>query len=291
MDAEALVGRVEELTAQLDTIGDPFAQSCAEELVGALMQLYGEGLERILEAVDEAGTPDLRQRLVDDGVVASLLLIHGLYPVDLETRVREALESVRPYMETHGGDVELLQIVDGVAHLRLEGHCRGCAASASTLELGIKQALQEAAPDLQGIEVEGVMEEATHGPPGAIELPMVQGTTNGNARTAATAPTGWLRVPGLEHLGGGQIADVTIDDVELVVANVDGDLLAYRNACAACGAGLADALLEGGTLSCAACSHSFELRLAGRSTEGSGLQLAPLPLLREGGEIRVVVAA
>jgi len=120
---------------------------------------------------------------------------------------------------------------------------------------------------------------------------MVQGTTNGNARTAATAPTGWLRVPGLEHLGGGQIADVTIDDVELVVANVDGDLLAYRNACAACGAGLADALLEGATLSCAACSHSFELRLAGRSTEGSGLQLAPVPLLKEGGEIRVVVAA
>ena len=53
MDAEALVGRVEELTAQLDTIGDPFAQSCAEELVGALMQLYGEGLER--SVISQAG--------------------------------------------------------------------------------------------------------------------------------------------------------------------------------------------------------------------------------------------
>ena len=286
MDTEALVGRVEELTAQLETIGDPFAQSLAEELVGALMQLYGEGLERIVEAVDEDGSAALRQRLVDDGVVASLMLIHGLYPVDLETRVREGLDSVRPYMETHGGDVELLGIVDGVAHLRLEGSCHGCAASASTLELGIKQALQEAAPDLQGIEVEGVTPPPV--PVGAVELPMMQVTP---APAAPAAPTGWLSVPGLEHLGGGQIADVSIDDVELVVANVDGDLLAYRNACAACGAGLADAQLEGGTLSCAACSHSFELRLAGRSTEGSGLQLAPVPLLREGGEIRVVVAA
>ncbi len=291
MDAESLVGRVEELTAQLDTIGDPFAQSCAEELVGALMQLYGEGLERIFDAVGEQGSPALRDRLVEDGVVASLMLIHGLYPVDLETRVREALDSVRPYMETHGGDVELLEIADGVARIRLEGHCRGCAASASTLELGIKQALEEAAPDLLGLEVEGVLEDATHGPPiGAVELPMVQVNGNGHASPAAP-PKGWLRVPGLEHLGAGLLADVTIDDVALIVANVDGDLLAYRNACAACGAGLADAVLEGATLSCAACSQSFELRLAGRSTEGSGLQLAPLPLLRDGGEIRVAVAA
>jgi Fe-S cluster biogenesis protein NfuA/nitrite reductase/ring-hydroxylating ferredoxin subunit len=294
MDAEALVGRVEELTAQLDTIGDPFAQSCAEELVGALMQLYGEGLERIFEAVDEAGTPALRERLVDDGVVASLMLIHGLYPVPLEARVREALDSVRPYMETHGGDVELLRIVDDVAYLRLEGHCRGCAASASTLELGIKQALAEAAPDLQGIEVEGVMEPAQHGPPGApplVELPIVHANGNGNGRAAAPPPRGWLTVPGLDRLGPGAIADVSIDDVELMVANVDGDLLAYRNACAACGARLDDGRLEGATLSCAACSHSFELRLAGRSTEGTGLQLAPVPLLREGGDVRVAVAA
>ena len=285
MDAEALVGRVEELTAQLDTIGDPFAQSCAEELVGALMQLYGEGLERIMDAVGEEGSAGLRERLVDDGVVASLMLIHGLYPVDLETRVREALDSVRPYMETHGGDVELLGIVDGVARLRLEGSCNGCAASASTLELGIEKALQEAAPDLRGIEVEGATPAPV--PIGAVELPMMHVT----AAPAPAAPTGWLSVPGLEHLGGGQIADVSIDDVALVVANVGGDLLAYRNACAACGAGLADAQLDGGTLTCAACSHSFELQLAGRSTEGSGLQLAPVPLLKEGGEIRVVVAA
>jgi len=288
MDTEALVGRVEELTAQLETIGDPFAQSLSEELVGALMQLYGEGLQRIVDAVDEDGTPELRRRLVDDGVVASLMLIHGLYPVDLETRVREALDSVRPYMETHGGDVELLGIVDGVARLRLEGSCHGCAASASTLELGIEKALQEAAPDLQGIEVEGATPAPV--PIGAVELPMMQ-VTAAPARAAPAAPSGWLSVPGLEHLGGGQIADVSIDDVALVVANVGGDLLAYRNACAACGAGLADAQLDGGTLTCAACSHSFELQLAGRSTEGSGLQLAPVPLLKEGGEIRVVVAA
>ena len=96
----------------------------------------------------------MRDRLVDDGVVASLLLIHGLYPVSLEERVLEALDSVRPYMESHGGDVELLGIEDGVAKMRLVGHCEGCPASEATLELAIKKALEETAPDLEGLEVE-----------------------------------------------------------------------------------------------------------------------------------------
>ncbi len=122
MDTEDLVARVEELSAQVE--GDPLA----EELAGALMELYGEGLERILAALDDA----TRARLADDGVVASLMLIHGLYPVPLEARVREALDSVRPYMETHGGSVELLGVEGGVARLRLEGSCHWCGASSST---------------------------------------------------------------------------------------------------------------------------------------------------------------
>ena len=59
-------------------------------------------------------------------------------------------------MESHGGNVELISLEDGVARLRLEGSCDGCPASSSTLELAIKTALEEAAPDLLGIEVEGL---------------------------------------------------------------------------------------------------------------------------------------
>jgi Fe-S cluster biogenesis protein NfuA len=154
--------RLEELVAGLDPAG--------EELAGALMDLYGEGLERIMAAVDD----ETRARLADDGVIGSLLLMHGLHPVGLEPRVREALDSVRPYMESHGGAVELVGLEDGVATIRLEGHCRGCSASASTLELGIRQALENTAPDLLGLEVEGTLEEPTHGPPpGAMLLPML----------------------------------------------------------------------------------------------------------------------
>ncbi len=94
-------------------------------------------MRRIVGVLDEGGEEAavLRERLADDGVVASLLLIHDLYPVPLDDRVAEALDSVRPYMESHGGDVELLGIEDGVARLRLQGSCKTCPASSATLEL------------------------------------------------------------------------------------------------------------------------------------------------------------
>ncbi len=149
---EQLVARVEELSARLEQVADPFARAAAEDLVGAIMDLYGEGFERIVAALLEAGdaAAPVRAALLEDGVVASLLLIHDLYPVPLEERVEEALETVRPYLESHGGDVELPGVEDGVAQLRLEGSCNGCPASSATLELAIKQALEEAAPDLRG---------------------------------------------------------------------------------------------------------------------------------------------
>jgi Fe-S cluster biogenesis protein NfuA/nitrite reductase/ring-hydroxylating ferredoxin subunit len=282
-EPDALVARVEELTAQLEAIGDPFARSCAEELAGALMGLYGEGLERIFEAIAEEGPSldGLRDRLTEDGVVASLMLIHGLYPVDLETRVQEALDSVRPYMESHGGNVELLAVEDGIARLRLEGSCNGCPASASTMELAIEQALQDAAPDLEGIDVEGV----TAAPPalGSFELPMSGG---------GPSVTGWMALEGLERLALGSVTGASAGGRALVIANVAGDLLAYRNRCAGCGGALDHGDLSGGTLHCPSCARGFELPRAGRCVSEDGLQLEPVPLLRDdGGAVRVAVAA
>ena len=156
---EELVERVQDLLGSLDDIADPVAQARVQELVGAVLELYGAGLERILGVIADAGESALhiRNALLDDGIVASLLLIHGLYPVPLEERVTEAIESVKPFLASHGGGVEILSIEDGVARLRLQGSCNGCPASASTLEHALKEAIEEAAPDLLGLEVEGAV--------------------------------------------------------------------------------------------------------------------------------------
>jgi len=176
---EELVERVQELLGSLDEIADPVAQARVQELVGTVLELYGAGLERILGVIDDAGDRGLpiRDALLDDGVVASLLLIHGLYPISLEERVAEAVESVRPFLASHGGGVDILSVENGIARLRLQGSCNGCPASASTLEHALKEAIDEAAPDLLGLEVEGAVGLESKGseqPKLGYSLPMVQ---------------------------------------------------------------------------------------------------------------------
>jgi Fe-S cluster biogenesis protein NfuA len=174
---EELVERVQELLGSLDEIADPVAQQRVQELIGTVLELYGAGLERVLGIVSDAGDDALpiRQALLDDGVVSSLLLIHGLYPVTLEERIVEALDSVRPFLASHGGNVELLSVEEGVARLRLEGSCNGCPSSAATLENALKEAIDLTAPDLLALEVEGVVGlEKDAGESGGLSLPVVQ---------------------------------------------------------------------------------------------------------------------
>jgi Fe-S cluster biogenesis protein NfuA len=286
--SERHLARVQELTEALEGLEDRHARALAEDLVGAIVELYGEGLARIVDRLKAAGTAgeEIHEQLVQDGVVASLLLIHDLYPIDLETRVREALATVRPYMESHGGDVELLGLQDGVARLRLVGHCEGCPASAATLELAIKEAIDEAAPDLAGLEVEGLAPaHRAPGPsPGLLQIQM----PNGDA--PAPTPT-WMALDSVADVAAGELRTVSLRGAELIVANVGGTLLAYRSACAGCDAGLGDATLSGEILTCARCGRAFDLPRAGRALGAEPGQLEPVPLLRRAGAgVEVAVA-
>ena len=268
MEPEQLIARVQELTGRLEDLDDPACRSLAEELTSAVVQMYGAGLERIVELAD-AGT---RDEMSKDSLVAGLLMIHDLYPVPIEERVMQALDSVRPYMESHGGNVELLGIEDGIAKLRLEGSCKSCRASSSTLELAVRQALEEAAPDLLGMDVEGVMEEEEEVT--GIALPMANGAPSWH--TLDIAPP--------ELLTG-----TDVEGMSLFVANVDGTLLAYRNSCASCGGDLTGGALDAGSLACPGCGRTYFLPGAGRSMDDDHLQLQPIPLLREAEGIKVAL--
>ena len=269
---DELVGRVQELQERLDAAGDPATRELADELVSAIVQMYGAGLERIVAAARRGGDGRrCRGRLADDPLVATLLMIHDLHPVPLEERVHEALEQVRPYMESHGGNVELLALSDGVARIRLEGSCSDCSASTVTLELAIKQALEEAAPDLEGLEVEGIEPAPPSRRPrrrGSDRLPLAE----------APAPA-WFEVSSVDALPAGGCRVAEVGGSRLVVANVDGTLLAYRDACAGCGGPLHDGELDDGALRCPACARIYFLPRAGRSMDDDRLQLEPVPLL------------
>jgi Fe-S cluster biogenesis protein NfuA/nitrite reductase/ring-hydroxylating ferredoxin subunit len=298
---EQLFERVQELQERLDTSGDPATRELADELTAALVQMYGAGLERIVSGLmnDEEGQR-LAFGLAEDPVIATLMLIHDVHPVPLEQRVAQALDSVRPYMESHGGNVELLSVDDGVARIHLRGSCSDCSASSVTLELAVNRALEEAAPDLVGLEVEGMAPQMPGlGLPmatgtGGTALPMVMSDGSGVSAPVLAAPSApvppkWVELDVVAGLGPGDLTGVTVSGGGLVVANVEGTLLAYRDRCTGCGAALHDGALINGALACPSCQRSYFLPRAGRSLDDDQLQLEPVPLLREADHVKVAL--
>ncbi len=156
------VARVEALLGEVESLADPTARARAVETVQALLDLYGEGLARVMACASRAGRAGsaLTRSLADDDLVAHLLLLHDLHPDDLETRVHRALEGIRPSLQSHGGNVELLSIAEGVVRLRLDGSFDRSLLSAATLKRSIEEAIHEVAPDIDRIEAEGELAAA-----------------------------------------------------------------------------------------------------------------------------------
>jgi Fe-S cluster biogenesis protein NfuA/nitrite reductase/ring-hydroxylating ferredoxin subunit len=266
--------------------GGRVSRERAEELVRLVVDLYGAGLERMLEIVHDAGRLDdeLLDRLIADDLVAGLLAVHGLHPDDVATRVARALDGVRPYLGSHGGDVRLLDVTDdGLVRLAMLGSCDGCPSSSVTLTLAVEGAIRDAAPEVTRIEV-------ADAPTAAAVIPVT--ALRARLDAAGPPPAGWTTVAGLGDLVAGQVARFAVDGAAVTGIRIGADLYAYRDACPACGASLAEGSVGrrlGGAagdavLRCAGCGAHFDVRRAGRGLDRDDLHLEPVPLLlRDGG--------
>jgi Fe-S cluster biogenesis protein NfuA len=149
--------RIEELITRIEGSGDPAMRAVATELLQAVVELHGVALERILEAMIEIpGAQEAMDRLAADELVAGVLSLHGIHPEPLETRVTAALEEARPYLHSHGGDVELAGIAEGTVHLRLHGACGHCSSSAQTMKSTVEEAIYRTAPEVVAVITEEV---------------------------------------------------------------------------------------------------------------------------------------
>ena len=169
--------------------GGAVARERAEQLVREVVELYGAGLSRIIAAVGDQADPGMLNRLVADDLVASLLLVHGLHPHDVHRRVSDALDRVRPYLGSHGGDVHLLDIVGDTVQLQFAGSCKSCPSSAVTLELAVEDAIRAAAPEVSSIEV--VAPEAAAAEPTTVipaESLLAQVHSRAHANGGSSAP-------------------------------------------------------------------------------------------------------
>lgn len=282
----------ERIDALLDasSSGGAVARERTEELVRLVADLYGAGIERILDLLYEAGHLDdeALALLANDDLVASLLIVHGLHPHSVEQRVEQALERVRPYLGSHGGDVELLAVTqDGAVRLRLLGSCDGCPSSSVTLKLAVEGAIEAAAPEISTIEVETATDAATS-PTISVDSLM------SHVREPSAAGS-WQSVPELGDLRPGAVTEVLVEETRTLVCRVGDDLYAFCSRCARCGADLRGASLArrlGGDrhdalLVCPGCQAHFDVRRAGACVDDPALHLDPLPLLRDEGGVCV----
>ena len=289
-DVQARFQKLESLLASVERLASPDARATVHELLQTLLELHGAGLERLLNLAYEAdsGGQALIDRVAADPLVGQLLLLHNLHPLNLAERVQQALDEVRPYMHSHGGDVELLQVSpEGAVRLRLSGSCHGCQSSNVTLKYAVEQALSVHAPDVTQLQVDGVVGEAA--PPangGFIPLTAVQADPAPRAAQRA-----WVEVAGLGSLAAGNLRTLDVNGQSILFGRLGQALYAYQPQCPSCGAPLEQAQLAGSDLTCLSCGRCFDLQQAGRSRQEPGLHLEPYPLLVAEDLVRLAVPA
>ncbi|WP_006241924.1 NifU family protein [Mycolicibacterium tusciae] len=273
--------------------GGAAARERAEQVVGEVADLYGAGLERILQIATSAD-PGLVQKLAGDDLVASLLLIHGLHPHGVRRRIEDALDGVRPYLGSHGGDVTLLEVVDDVVRLQFAGSCKSCPSSAVTLELTVEDAVRAAAPEIASIEV-----VAAEPVPSASVIPA--DSLLSRVHRNGHGPTTWHAVPDLAGLAPGEVGGFLVAGTAVLVCRVGEVLFAYRDRCGNCGESLAGAALHrpmgspvgAAVLRCPRCRAHFDVVHAGACVDAhadAAVHLDPIPLLVRDGVLSLAVA-
>jgi Fe-S cluster biogenesis protein NfuA/nitrite reductase/ring-hydroxylating ferredoxin subunit len=261
--------------------GGAVARERAEQLVREVTDLYGAGLERMMRMA-VAANPQLAEAFTGDDLVASLLLVHGLHPHAVERRIADALDTVRPYLGSHGGDVSLLEVDGDVVRLQFSGSCKTCPSSAVTLELAVEDAVRAAAPEISSIEVVAADKDPSSGVILAESL-LTRLRSNGHRSTA------WQPTPELAELARGEVGGFLVAGTAVLACRVGDDVFAYHDRCPDCTGSLAGAQLSGAVLRCPRCDAGFDVVHAGASIAGNS-HLEPIPVLVRDGVLSMAVA-
>ena len=132
---------VEKLAAKLDQAGDPEVRPPHWSWC-TVVELHGAALQRLIDkCLETAEGEHVLSAALEDNLVAGMFLLHSLHPDDIETRVVRGLDSVRPYLKSHGGDCELVSVRDGIVRLKLHGTCGSCPSFSLTLKTAVEEAL------------------------------------------------------------------------------------------------------------------------------------------------------
>ncbi len=283
------VGRhLDELVQEFEALPFPQVRERVFDLLQTVDALHRAGLGRLLGFLRDQDGGALVERAAEDPVVETLLALYDLLPADPRAQVETALESVRPYMSSHGGGVEVLDIVDGVVHLRLAGSCDGCAASALTLKRGVETALREGFPGFAGIRVHE---------PAPVPVPAPKAPMSGFIPLQQVGPKPvraprrpvFAEVARLDEVPPGTMREVEVAGSRVLVFNVAGEVYAVDGSCPGSMAPLGLGSFTPPIIVCPWHNDAFDVRTGKRVDGSSGPPLRVLPIALEAGTIKVAV--
>lgn len=287
-ELDELAGALDLATSKISGL-DPLPRQVVTDVVYALNALHKDGLTTIVRALkNDPRGKELLFELVDDPGVRMVLAMHGIIRPDITTQTRQVLDGVRVGLQSHGGDVELDSVRDGVAHVRLHGACNGCSMAAVTMRDSVEKALVEGVPGVVGVEV--LPNDPT---PTLIKLSEIGMGAPREDPGPALLEAGWCRTFTVGEVALGELKATTLNPadaaaVEAIIVNAAGQLAAYVNACAHQGLPLDNAMVDGaeGTLTCPWHGLCYD-STTGECMTLPGAQLQQLPLRVENGHVWV----
>jgi len=285
-----------------------FDQAIAEleTLVGTLERDGDERALMLLQLIDAVHRPGMELLAAgesDHPVAQALLAMYDLGPIDERIEVEEALDEIRPYIESHGGGLELLDVDEGVVHVRMSGACNGCAGSALTLRRGVEEILRERYENFREVvahEPEGAEQGNGHGAPGSglLQIEKVGGPEPSKGSDLLQIED--LRKPVFEQvatladLPPGEMAAVETAGGSILLTNVDGEAYAFRNVCPTDGRSPLDGgRLSGSALVCPWHNCAYDARSGKRiddRPEAPGLAVMPVAIRDGAVQVAVNVA-
>jgi nitrite reductase/ring-hydroxylating ferredoxin subunit/Fe-S cluster biogenesis protein NfuA len=280
-DLDRLLAQVRALEAELAAWPEDGPRRIATELCAAQDALNREALRHLLRGLtaEPAAMAALRAAAADE-LVYAVLRHHGLLKPSLQERVETALEAVRPMLASHGGDVELVQVLPPAAvEVRFLGNCDNCPASVLTFTAGVKRAIREHCPEITEIR----QARGLAGPRGDGAVHYV---------SPFAGPRGgiWHEALPLAELPDGVVRIVTVAGVPLLLSRTGARVACYRNACAHLGLPLDGGEIADGVITCP--HHGFQYDLAsGECLTAPEVQLEPHVVRVADGRIDVLLEA
>jgi nitrite reductase/ring-hydroxylating ferredoxin subunit/Fe-S cluster biogenesis protein NfuA len=264
-DFQILAERVDQVMESIKALPED-ARIKAMELKKAIEAFHKHALRKLISTFRETKEgKELLLKAVEDPSIYAMFLMHGIIKQDLFTRVAAALEEVRPYMKSHGGDVELVKVEEKTVYVRLQGSCSGCSLSALTLKNGVEEAIKARVPEIEDVVMAD--EEVASG-----YLPIH--TIND---TGSLEQSGWVQGPSIFELEEGEPFSFSCEEHNVLLVRMNGKVMAFRNQCPHMGMPLDGGLVDGSLITCP--WHGFRFDLStGECMTAPHVQLEPFPV-------------